>query len=327
LSTVAPKLITDSYAADAQAWERQTLPLRFVFAGCALFAVRWPGLILNAPFTYASVDPSRPPPAPAQFPEGIQALRIRSCPLERASASIALLGTAIRYIPAQYFHCYVQLCGTFEEYLQKFSSKTRWTLRKKLARFLEQTQPDAFQEYREPGSIRQFYALARALSEKTYQQKLLDAGIAHDEGFADELDRKAARGAVRGYLLAHEGSAVSYILCYVHRDTLTVDKMGFDPRFAQLHPGTVLTYLVLRRVFEQQEFRVFDFGSGYYEYKEFFSTGTVRCADIFYLRSTVRNLVVVLAHAGLNRVSEGLKKILDFLGLKARVKKLIHRLA
>jgi CelD/BcsL family acetyltransferase involved in cellulose biosynthesis len=204
--------------------------------------------------------------------------------------------------------------------LQKFSSKTRWTLRKKVTRCLEQTQPDTFREYRDPARIREFHALARALSAKTYQQRLLDAGIARDEGFAAELDRLAARGAVRGYLLMYQGSAISYILCYLHRDTLTVDKMGFDPQFAHLHPGTVLTYLVLRRLFDEQEFRVFDFGSGYYEYKEFFATGIVPCADILYLRRTVRNLMIVLAHNGLNRVSEGLKRILDLLGLKARVK-------
>jgi len=327
LSSAELKLIVDPNAREAQAWERQTLRLQFTFAGRVLLTVRWPGLILNAPFNYATSDPSKPPQVPARFPEGIQALRIRSCPLERASAAIALLDTVIRYIPSQYPHCYIQLSGTFEEYLQKFSSKTRWTLRKKLTRFLEQTQPDAFREYREPGSIRQFYMFARALSEKTYQQKLLDAGIARDESFAAELDRRAARGAVRGYLLMCEGSALAYMLCWVHRDTLTVDKMGFDPRFARLHPGTVLTYLVLQSLFEHQEFCIFDLGSGYYEYKEFFSTGIVRCADIFYLRRTVGNLVVVLAHAGLNRVSEGLKKILDVLGIKAGVKRLIHRLA
>jgi len=136
---------------------------------------------------------------------------------------------------------------------------------------------------------------------------------------------RAARGEVQGYVLMQSTLPVAYALCYVHGDTVTLDKMGFDPKYAEMHPGTVLTYLIIEKLFTQPRFRVFDFGSGYFEYKAFFSTHSVRCAEIIYLRRNLRNFTLVLAHAALNAVSRTLKQVLDVLGLKARIIKWIHR--
>jgi CelD/BcsL family acetyltransferase involved in cellulose biosynthesis len=280
---------------------------------------------LDLPFNQATSDPLAPHVPPQPFPEGIEAARIYSCPLEVRAPTISLLSSAIRYIPAQYEHLYVELNGSFQQYLQKSSSKTRWTFRKKLKRFRQYAGEKPFREYRELHEMQEFYMLARAVSEKTYQQRLLDAGIPQDKEFPLELNRRAARGGVHGYILMHANVPVAYALCYVHGDTLTLDKMGFDPQYAELHPGTVLTYLVLERLFTQSSIRILDFGGGYFEYKALFSTHSVRCADIIYLRRGLRNLSLVLVHAALGALSRTLNQVLDMLGLKARIRKWIHR--
>jgi hypothetical protein len=158
----------------------------------------------------------------------------------------------IRYVVAQYRHLYVDITGSFEQYLQKFSSKTRWTLRKKLKKFMETAGAGAYREYRDPRAMWEHCSLAGAVSGKTYQQKLLDAGIPQQEDFVLELERLAERGAVRGYILLHGGVPASYALCHAYSDTLTYDKTGFDPQFAHLHPGTVLIYLIVQGLFAEQ---------------------------------------------------------------------------
>jgi hypothetical protein len=310
---------------NAARWERKPTQIRFVFAGMAFYAPQFPAVVLSVPFTHATLDPSAPPPPPQPFPEGVEAARIYSCPLEPTLRSITLLPGIIRYVVAQYRHLYVDMAGSFEDYLQRFSSKTRWTLRKKLKRFMETAGSHAYREYSQPSEMRDYHSLARAISAKTYQYRLLDAGIPEHDDFAVELERLAAYGAVRGYILFQGGIPASYTLCYAYGDTLTLDKTGFDPQFARLHPGTTLTYLMLQRLFEERRFRVFDFGSGDFKYKEFFSTGSVRCADLMYLRSTPRNLALILAHRGLRILSSALKGLLDMFGMKARVRKLVHR--
>jgi hypothetical protein len=312
------------FAEDTARWKRDLIRLPFVCGGVALFTVRCTGLILDVPFNQATSDPTQPPPPPG-FPEDIEATRIFACPLLSPTRRIALLPEAIRYIPAQYDHLYIEINGAFDQYLAKFSSKTRWTFRKKLKRFLASAGADVFREYHGVPDMQAFLALSSAVSRKTFQQRLLDAGIPQDKTFPIELAQRAASGQVYGYILLHKDVPAAYALCYAHGDTLTLDKMGFDPQFSRVNAGTVLTYLLIERLFAAQRFRVFDFGSGHYEYKALFATHSIRCADVMHLRRTVRNLAVVSAHAGLELVSEGLKNLLDVVGLKARLRRLLHR--
>lgn len=312
-------------AADEVRWARDIMLLQFVFGGVALFTIRRPALIFDAPFHQATCDPTRPPAPPQEFPEGIEATLINSCPLLVKARRIALFPRAIRYIPSQYNHLYLELDGSFEQYLEKFSSKTRWTLRKKLKRFTESAGAEVFREYSGAAEMQEFLALSSAVSSKTFQQRLLDAGIPQRKDFPAQLASQAACGRVRGYILFHNGIPAAYALCYAHGDTLTLDKMGFDPVYAPLNAGTVLTYVIVQRLFAAHQFRIFDFGSGHFEYKALFATDSVRCAEVIYLRRTVRNLTVTLTHAGLGIVSTTLKGVLAVLGLKARARKFVHR--
>jgi CelD/BcsL family acetyltransferase involved in cellulose biosynthesis len=306
-------------------WVREVMRLPYVFAGRALFAIRRFGLIFDGPFNQVIVGLSGLPQLPVEFPEQVQAARIFACPRTFSARRIELLKRAILYVPAQYEHFYVSVSGTFEQYLQKFSSKTRWTFRKKVKRFMESGGAHPFREYRDAGSMREFYALSRAVSEKTYQQKLLDAGIPVEKDFPDQLQHRAAGAGVRGYVLLHDQVPAAYALWYVYGETVTLDKMGYDPKYADLNPGTVLTYLSLQRLFAEQRFKTLDFGAGYYDYKELFATDSIRCADVIYLRRTAVNLLAVCSHAALEIVSDLLKRMLAAVGLKAKVKKLIHR--
>jgi len=115
-------------------WRKESMRLQFIFAGKLLFVVHLPALILDAPFNRATSNSSKIPSAPKSFAEGIEATQMHSCPLAIRARPITLRENAIRYIPSQYEHSYVDLSGSFEDYLRKFSSKTRWTLRKILIR-------------------------------------------------------------------------------------------------------------------------------------------------------------------------------------------------
>ena len=174
--------------------------------------------------------------------------------------------------------------------------------------------------------MQEFYTLASAVSTKTFQQRLLHAGMPQEPDFPSELERLAAMGRVRGFILLLKHNAIAYSLWYVHDNTLTLDKTGFDPEYAELNPGTVLMYLSLQALFAEHRFQILDFGSGYYDYKALFATDRMRCADLIYLRRTPINLTLVLAHAGLNTLSELLKRGLDAVGLKLKIKKLMRKI-
>ena len=305
-------------------WSRDNMRVRFLLVGFPIFAAHLPALVLRAPFNHIALDNSEPPAPPRQFPDDIQALRVSVCPVGAATPAITLTPHAIRYIAGVYSHFYIDIEGSFEHYLQKFSSKSRWTMRKKVKKYLENAGDNAFREYRDPGQMAEFYRQARGVAVNTYQDHLYNASIPRDPAFVLRLQEFAAHGAVYGYILFHQGVPSAYSYCLARGDTLTLWYTGFNPQFAHLHAGTVLTYMLLERLFNDLRFKIYDFGSGDFEYKAFFSTGSVRRGDVMYLRRTPRNFVLVYAHAGLFAVSDSLKRVLDIFGMRARMRQWVH---
>ena len=118
---------------------------------------------------------------------------------------------------------------------------------------------------------------------------------------------------------------VAYSYC-LHIDGLILSQfLGYDPAYARLSPGTVLLWGVMEHLFTEGRYRLFDFGQGYSQYKELFSTGNTRCADMYYLRRTLKNVLVIRLHSGMDRLSSHAGNMLHRIGLKTKTKKLLRQ--
>jgi hypothetical protein len=89
----------------------------------------------------------------------------------------------------------------------------------------------------------------------------------------------------------------AYVFCRIDHDVIVYKHIGYDKRFAQSSPGTVLLYLMLQRLFKEGEFRLLDFdGTEYYAYKEFFATRAISCARLFWFPLRPPEIVLFGAH-------------------------------
>jgi CelD/BcsL family acetyltransferase involved in cellulose biosynthesis len=310
-------------------WKPTSLRLELQVGEVHLLDLAAPGLACES----APPEPGahgREPAPPAELLDGrADAAVLRSLPVEHPLPRLSLIAGLIRYVPAQYRRYYVALgSGTFAQYLEGFSPRSRSTLRRKLRRCAE-AHPDgmAFREYRTPEEMERFLEVAPALSMLTYQERLLDKGLPHDERFREELRRLAAAGEVRGYVLFLGGRPAAYLLCPLRQGCVFYEWLGYDPAFASLSPGTVLQYLALERLFAEGCHRRFDFTEGEGEHKEFWARGYSRCADVFYFRPSPRHVAMVGCHAAFQGLSRAAVRVLDLLGWKARVKRAIRALA
>jgi len=131
---------------------------------------------------------------------------------------------------------------------------------------------------------------------------------------------------VRAYILELNGAPIAYLCCPATDGILYYGYLGYDPKHAALSPGTVLQYLVFESLYAERKFRAFDFTEGEGEHKRFFGTSETHCADICYFPATPGASFWVGLHVGLDRVSTGIVRLLDRLGVKSRVKNLLRRL-
>lgn len=312
--------MTDNYV-------RKTLPLRFSLGEFCLFSVDL-SLLVSTDY-FLDCDAERGPNVTTEMlGDEVQGMLFRSYPVEQQLSRLSFMNRMIRYTPNYYRRFYVILEGTFDEYLAKFSSKSRSTLRRKVRKFADFSGGSIdFRACRSPEEIRDFFEPAHQVSAKTYQEKLLGMGLPDSSAFMEEAVQMASSDGARGFLLFHDQRPISYLYCPIREGVLFYQYLGYDPAYASWSPGTVLQHLVLEQVYAESKLRLFDFTEGEGRHKEFFSTGNTQCADIYYLKRTMWNLTIVTTHYGLSVLTKMIVQTLKVLRLKKLIKRFVRRSA
>lgn len=125
-------------------------------------------------------------------------------------------------------HDLIEFPPTFAEYTSKFSAKTRKNREREL-RHLEQKGPVRLQCYRSPVEVEPFLATAGAISGRSYQHKLLQAGLREPARLRPRLQTAAARGWLRAYILWCGDAPCSFMLGYQYKRRYNYACIGYDP--------------------------------------------------------------------------------------------------
>jgi CelD/BcsL family acetyltransferase involved in cellulose biosynthesis len=309
--------------ADDGQWLELTERFRFTFAGLFISAVSFRCLTLQR-----SLGQPPYPVSPSLFrllPAGARGLHICLQTISRRLPRLSPLGSGIRYVPVQGTRYFIDLNDTFEAYIAKFGAKTRETMRRKIRRFTQGSNSRVpWREFRSAEDMAEFNSLAGEVSAKTYQHRLLHAGLDPSPSFWQELVRDAAVNRVRGYVLFYQQMPIAYMFCRTRCSDLVVETMGFDPSFAAYSPGLVLFWFVLQRLLAGHEFRFLDLGEGAYPYKAHLATGSIEVAEIYCFPWNPKNVVLVVAHSAVSAAAALLKCTLEILGVGRRLKKFIR---
>lgn len=271
-------------------------PLRFQIGARTLFSVRRRlvriGLSLDE--ALGGTRPALPPLAP-----DADGYLVTSLPAAREAELLAGCAGLVGRVRQRYARRYAELGTDFDAYLAGFSAKSRSTLRRKLRRFAELSGGTIdLRGYRSPAEIEEFHALARDLSRKTYQERLLDAGLPEGEEALAAMRALAARDAVRAWLLFLEDKPVAYLYAPAEGSTLIYAHLGYDPAVASHSPGTVLQLEAMRELIAEGRFRRFDFTEGDGQHKRQFATGAVECVDLLLLKPSLSNRMLLAALGG-----------------------------
>lgn len=305
-------------------WVERVRELRYTFGEFRLWTVRFSVWTPQAHLLERGDVLAALPPI-TEAPGHVQALAIQSVPVAADLPKVSVLPDAIRYVPAHFPHHSIAIEGTFDDYLGRLSGKSRHEMARKARRFLAHAVGrHELREYRAPAEMADFVRTAAELSKATYHGRLLDVALPDDPGFVRDLEAAAASDDVRGYLILLDGRAAAFGYCRATGDVLAFEHTGYDPALAAHSPGIYLLQEILRRVHAEGRFRVFDFGTGDAQYKRSYATLTRRCATVLQFRRTLGNRLIVASHRGLTAFSDACVRLLDRLGLKARVRRLFR---
>ena len=305
-------------------WSAHSVTWVYRFGEIPIFRSRFRVMRLEGHFLDRAGEEAPAPPSEARS-RGVAGAFVGSQVLNAPTGPVGMKGGMIRYLVNPAPRYWIDLNGTFDDYTAKFSPKTRQTLRRKTRKVLGPIGA-TFHAYRTPEEMETFIRLARALSAKTYQERLLGVGFPADPKFHAAILDRARSGRERGFLLLVGERPIAYLYTpETHPGVLSYDTLGYDPDFEESSPGTVLQYLVVEHLFQEGQHRIYDFGEGETEQKKLFGTHHVRCADLYLLRPTPSNLSRVGARVAIESVSSGISWSLDRIGMKRWVKRLFRR--
>lgn len=272
--------------------------------------------LLRVPLTLGQALAGKLPALPELAPEADGYL-VQSLPAAALEPLARRHPGFLSFVRQRYRRFHVALDRSFEAYLAGFSASSRSTLRRKVRRLAERCGGALdVRLYRTPEEVDEFHRHARAVSERTYQERLLDAGLPDgDEALAAMRDL-AARDSLRGWVLFIDGRPASYLYAPAEGGTLVYAHLGYDPHHAALSPGTVLQFEALRQLMEEGRFELFDFTEGEGQHKRQFATGAVECVDLLLLRATLSNRLAGHALAGFDRAVALAKAAMARLGLE-----------
>ena len=270
--------------------------------------------LIRVPLSLDDALAGRVPPLP-ELPGDAHGYLVTSLPASQLGA-VARSGLHAS-IRQHYARRYADLGRSFEDYLGRFSPKSRSTLRRKLRRFATRSGGAIdVRCYRTPDTIAEFHRHARTVSRSSYQERLLDAGLPDGEDAIAAMRRLAAADQVRGWLLFLDDLPISYLYAPASGATLIYAHLGYDPAFADLSPGTVLQLEALRMAMADRRFALFDFTEGDGQHKRQFATGSVDCVDVLLLRPTLANRAVAGTLAGFDAAIERVKLMVARTGLE-----------
>lgn len=269
-------------------------------------------------FTLEDVLASALPAAPEPARDGVRVL----------SAPTILLPELAAHYPGciaggrqDYRRHYIDMGLGHDGYMARFSGKTRSTLKRK-ARKLAEEAPGGYHvtAHRTPAEIEAFLAAALPLSAKTYQARLLDAGLPDDPGSRRAMLEAAEDDRMRAFLLHAGGAAIAYLALPVSGRTLVYAHLGYDPVWARLSPGTVLQIEALEQLFAEHRFAWFDFTEGEGAHKALFGTHAAACSSLVLLRPTLANRTLLGAREAFDAGVAGAKALAERSGALGRIR-------
>ena len=165
-------------------------------------------------------------------------------------------------------HRWLELPGSFKEFLQGISRKNRHELRRHEKRLADDYSGKAHIHcYRDENEVAELAREVEKISARTYQ-RAVGAGFRPDDETLEALRISAHQRGLRGCVLYLDQQPCAYFIGKHYKNTFHGNFMGFDPQFGKYSPGLLVLMHSIEECFDP-DYRAtqVDLGWGDRQYK------------------------------------------------------------
>jgi CelD/BcsL family acetyltransferase involved in cellulose biosynthesis len=205
----------------------------------------------------------------------------------------------------------IALAGNFDEYLRKFSGKTRSTLKRKLRQMKERSNGALELVRVDRGEqVEDFLRRSEAVSRHSWQFRQFGTQIVTTPVEAAAFKLLAKQGMLRSYLLRTGNDDCAFCIGWQYNGVFHYVRPAFDDRFADLSPGTILLYLMIEDLCKHEPVKRFNFFQNPNPYKRQFGTDFGYDGAVLICRKTIPMRAKIAMHAGLRSIIRRAKDLL-----------------
>lgn len=219
-------------------------------------------------------------------------------------------------------HPYIRMTGSFEEYMKKFTNKSRKNLSYR-SRKLREIGAVELVKVAEEAQVDSFVQAASAIARKTYQFRVLNIGILDPERLKKWLKWAARQGWLRSYLLTCGGIPVAFQIAYQHNEKFLGVQVGYDPALSDLGVGITQQLLAVEDLFTHDTPAICDYGS-YADYKQFLGNDAYPDALVWLFRKRPYPFLALSAYRLCGALSKQAGALLERVNLKSRVRRFMR---
>ncbi len=219
-------------------------------------------------------------------------------------------------------HRSVALTGGYDAYLKKLTSRTRSDLKRTRRRFCAAVDDDYHVRcFHAPSDAAEFATEAAALSQKTWQYRVMGSGLRDHKALTSSYRIQAEGGAFRSYILYIRQRAAAFQVGTIYDGVFYAREIGYDPSVAKLQAGIFLHTEILQDLCTlDPPVRLFDFGPDDSVHKQRLSDQERTECHYYLFPRGVRGYWMHRSLQITNGVSSMLGRIAERAGLKARVR-------
>jgi hypothetical protein len=221
-------------------------------------------------------------------------------------------------------HHRINMPVSFAAYAAKFTAKTRGNRARELKTLQKRGRVELIR-FQHPEQVPAFLAEAGEISRRSYQHRLLDAGLPPAERLWPRLQVAARCGWWRSYVLRCDGVPCSYMLGYQYASRFHYMAIGYDPAWKPLCVGTVLQWMVLQDMFVHEPPATFDLGVEAPQ-KHYYGNESFAASELLLLRSGLYGWLMRSVHHGSGEVEQFARRALERYGLKPTVQHWLRRI-
>jgi hypothetical protein len=223
---------------------------------------------------------------------------------------------------ARHPHYLVDLPDGIDEYMARFSGKSRATFRRKARRLEQECGALSVRTYSRRDEVPALLETIAPVFLKTYHHHLRGENLTpSNEQLARNLTRWADHGWLRAYVLFAAERPIAYVIGSLARRRFSYEMPGYDPEQSAHSPGLLLLLRMIEDLVGHRSASVLDFGSGDNDYKQLFATRSYVEVSALLVRRTARARGIAGLYREFARATRAGALLLERHQVKARVLK------